>query len=114
MRNRRLGAMAALALGLAAVLPAVALGGGSAASSHSVVLKEVRYHRGTLTIRRGDSVTWLWRDGGEEHNVTLPGFHSRTMRHRSHTLPVSPRGPFRYPSPIHQAPRVGGKNPLHG
>ena len=113
MRNRRLGRVAALALGLAAVLPAVALGGGSAASSHSVVLKEVRYHPGTLTIRRGDSVTWLWRDGGEEHNVTFHGFHSRTMRHGSYTVRFSHSGTFSYRCTIHEAEGMRGKITVH-
>jgi plastocyanin len=113
MSSRRLGTMAASALALAALVPAVALGGAGTASSHSVVLKEVRFHPGTLTIRRGDSVTWLWRDGGEEHNVTFHGFHSRTMGRGSYTIRFSHSGTFSYRCTIHEAEGMRGKIIVH-
>jgi plastocyanin len=113
MSNRRLGTIVALALALAALVPAVALGGGSAASSHSVVIKEIRFHPGTLTIRRGDSITWLWRDGGERHNVTFHSVRSHTMGHGSFTVRFTHSGTFNYRCTIHEAEGMRGKIIVH-
>jgi plastocyanin len=92
----------------AALIPAVAFGG-HAASTHSVVLKAIRFHPGTLTINRGDAVTWLWRDGGEEHNVTFHGFHSRTKGSGSYTIRFNQRGTFNYRCTIHESEGMRGK-----
>lgn len=113
---------AALALSaLAAIaLPAAALagaGGGTAevraAQSHSVVLKNIRFHPGTLSIHRGDSVTWLWRDGGVRHNVTGAGFHSRTQGTGSFTVRFNRAGTFNYHCTIHVAEGMRGKIVVH-
>ena len=73
-------------------------------SGHTVVLKEVRFHPGSLTINRGDTVTWSWRDGGEKHNVTFHGFHSRTMGKGSYTVRFIEQGHLQLP--LHD-PRIG-------
>lgn len=116
MRSTRLAPLAILALAGAAcaplwgrALPATALGGAGAASTHDVVLKDVRFHPATLTIRRGESVTWLWRDGGIEHNVTFHGFHSRTMAGGSYTVRFGKRGTFDYDCTIHASEGMRGR-----
>jgi plastocyanin len=113
MSRRRLGTMAGLALAAAALLPAAALGGGRTASTHSVVLKAIRFHPGSLTINRGDSVTWLWRDGGEDHNVTFHSTHSRTMGHGSFTVRFTRSGTFNYRCTIHESEGMRGKITVH-
>ncbi len=113
MRRICTGVTAALALAAAALVPAVALGGARAASTHVVVLKETRFHPGTLTIRRGDSVEWLWRDGGNEHNVTFHSTHSRTMTHGSFTVRFTRTGTFSYRCTIHEAEGMRGKIVVH-
>lgn len=113
MTTRRPIAIAALALASAALLPAVALGGGHAASGHTVVLKEVRFHPGSLTINRGDTVTWSWRDGGEKHNVTSHGFHSRTMGRGSYTVRFVSKGTYNYRCTIHESEGMRGKIVVH-
>ena len=102
---------AILAVLAACLIPAAALGafGGHAASGHTVVLKEIRFHPGNLTIHRGDSVTWQWRDGGTEHNVTFHGFHSRTMGHGSYTVRFAHTGTFAYRCTIHGSEGMVGK-----
>ena len=71
MRSRTLaGALAVLAAAAALSIPAWASGGGHGASTHTVTLSHIRYHPATLSIKRGDSVRWLWQDKGKEHNVT--------------------------------------------
>lgn len=101
--------VAALALAAAAVVPAAALGGARAASSHTVVLANLRFHPGTLSINHGESVTWEWRDGGTDHNVTFNGFHSRTQGHGSYTVRFIHRGTFNYRCTIHEAEGMRGK-----
>jgi plastocyanin len=100
MSRKRVSALAAGALASAVLLPSVALGGANAAAGHSVTLHEFRFHPGTLTIRRGDKVTWVWRDQ-VEHNVTFRGFHSRTQVHGSYTVRFTRRGTFNYRCTIH-------------
>lgn len=100
--------LATLAVAVGTAIPAVALGGARAASGHTVTLKNVRFHPGTLTIGRGDTVTWLWRDR-EEHNVTFHGLHSRTMTHGSYTLRFTRSGTFNYRCTLHEHEGMRGK-----
>ena len=113
MSKRTIGSLSALTLVLTALIPTVAFGGAGAASSHTVVLKAIRFHPGDLTIRRGDSVTWRWEDGGEEHNVTSHSFHSRTMGHGSYTVRFTRSGTFSYRCTIHEAEGMRGKIVVH-
>jgi plastocyanin len=102
--------LAALAVAFTmAMIPTGAFGGARSASGHTVVLKELRFNPATVNIRRGDSVTWLWRDGGIEHNVTFSGFHSRTQGHGSYTIKFTRRGTFSYRCTIHVALGMRGK-----
>ena len=105
---------AAMALAAAAVVPAVALGGGAHASStHTVSLKSLRFHPSTLTINRGDTVRWEWRDGGERHNVTFHGFHSRTMGSGAYSIRFLGRGTFNYRCTLHESEGMRGKIIVH-
>jgi len=115
MRSRRaIGiVLASSALAAAAVAPALASGGGHAASSHTVVLKEVRFHPSTLTINHGDTVTWVWRDGGEKHNVTFHGFHSHTMGKGAYTVRFMSKGTYDYRCTIHESEGMRGKIVVH-
>ena len=94
-------------------------GGGSiganahSAGSHTVVLKGLRYHPGTVTINRGESVTWVWRDGGNEHNVTAHTFHSRTQTRGSFTVRFTHAGTFNYHCTIHVSEGMVGKVIVH-
>jgi plastocyanin len=71
------------------------------ASSHTVVLRGLRFHPSAITINPGESVTWVWQDGGNEHNVTAHGFHSRTQTHGSFTVRFAHAGTFSYHCTIH-------------
>lgn len=103
MKNRASSIAAGLLIAAASVvvIPAAASGGAHAARGHTVTLKEIRFHPATLRISRGDSVTWSWRDGGTEHNVTGHGFHSRTQAHGSFTVRFTRAGTYNYHCTIH-------------
>ncbi|HEX3511955.1 MAG TPA: plastocyanin/azurin family copper-binding protein [Solirubrobacteraceae bacterium] len=93
----------------AAFVPGVAFGGARAASAtHTVSLREFRFHPGALTINRGDSVKWVWHDE-VEHNVTFHGFHSRTQVHGTYTVRFTHAGTFKYRCTIHAAEGMLGK-----
>ncbi len=112
MSRKGLWLMAAAVVAIAALVPAVALGGARASTTHTVVLKEIRFHPGTLSIHRGDSVKWLWRDN-TEHNVTFHGFHSRTQETGSYTVRFNHTGTFSYRCTIHEAEGMRGKIIVH-
>jgi plastocyanin len=114
----RTGNLLALALVtvVAAPAPAIALGGvvggtGGARStgSHTVTLKDIAFHPGDLSIARGDGVTWVWRDGETEHNVTFHGFHSPTQSHGSYTVRFEHSGTFSYECTLHVAEGMKGE-----
>lgn len=121
MRGRTLaGALAVIAVTSATTIPALAFSGAHAtathsahaAATHSVVLKNVRFHPGTLSIKRGDTVEWLWEDKAE-HNVTGGGFKSRTMTKGSFGVRFTKAGTFNYRCTIHVAEGMKGSIVVH-
>jgi plastocyanin len=117
LRNRRTAALAVLAALVAAatlaLVPSGALGGAGSAGGHTVTLKEISFHPGTLNIRRGESVRWLWRDEGTQHNVTFSGFHSRTQGQGSYSVRFTRRGTYNYRCTIHVALGMKGRVIVH-
>jgi len=108
-------AVCALALAAAApsLIPAGAFGGARAASTHSVVLRAIRFQPRTLNIRRGDSVRWIWRDGRNEHNVAFRGFRSRTQTSGSYSVRFNRSGTFNYVCTLHVAEGMRGRVIVH-
>ncbi len=108
MRKKGLCSLLAMTIAVVIVVPAGASGGARASSSHhTVVLKHSRFNPSTLRINRGDSVTWIWRDGSTAHNVTGATFRSRTQSRGSFTVRFTRRGTFNYRCTIHA--RLGMK-----
>ncbi|HEX5223576.1 MAG TPA: plastocyanin/azurin family copper-binding protein [Solirubrobacteraceae bacterium] len=112
MKRIRIGLLAAMAVAAVALVPGVAFGGARAASSHTVTLHEFRFHPGTLTINRGDTVKWVWHDA-VEHNVSFHGFHSRTQVHGSYSVRFTHAGTFKYVCTIHVSEGMRGKIIVH-
>jgi plastocyanin len=112
MRRTTIAALATAAIAAAAVIPASALGGAGAASVHTVILKNFRFHPPTLTIRRGDKVKWVWGEQ-TEHNVTFHSFHSRTQESGSYTVRFTRAGTYSYHCTIHVAEGMKGKIVVH-
>ena len=99
----------------AVAAPAAALASGSGHTAHTftVTLQGLRFHPATLNVHVGDSVTWVWRDGGLAHNVTASRFHSRTQGHGSFTVRFTHKGTFSYRCTIHVAEGMVGKVIVH-
>ncbi|HWW90709.1 MAG TPA: plastocyanin/azurin family copper-binding protein [Solirubrobacteraceae bacterium] len=113
MSRRTLGLLASLLAAIAlALVPGGALGGAQAASTHTVILHEIRFHPATLNVNRGDSVRWIWRDQ-TEHNVTFHSFHSRTQESGTYTVRFNRRGTFNYHCTIHFEEGMRGKVIVH-
>lgn len=106
-----LAAAATAAAAAAVAIPATAAHGISAraAGTHTVTLKSIRFHPGSLTIKRGDTVKWVWRDGPIEHNVTGSGFKSKTMAKGSFSVKFTKKGTFNYRCTIHGKEGMTGK-----
>lgn len=114
MSAKRLAAVAAMAMATAgATIPAAAAlaGGARGAGSHTVVLQHDLFRPGTVSIGRGESVTWLWRDGNVLHNVVGRGFQSRVQTHGSFTVRFAHSGTFSYRCTVH--PHMTGSVIVH-
>ena len=114
MRSRALaGTLATLAVTTGAAIPALASGGAHSAGTHVVTLSHIRYHPGTLRIKRGDIVTWKWTDKGHEHNVTARSFRSKTMTKGSFSVRFTRAGTFNYHCTIHVSEGMRGSIVVH-
>lgn len=114
MRPRTLAVAAATAaLAGCATIPAFASDAAHSSARHDVVLKGLRFHPATLSIKRGDTVTWLWRDSGIRHNVTGSGFKSKTMGSGSFSVRFTKKGTFNYHCTIHVHLGMVGKVVVH-
>jgi plastocyanin len=75
------------------------------------VLRDIEFSPATVTIRRGASVRWEWRDPRASHDVTSRGrlrFRSSdTKLSGTHTVRFRRKGTYRYVCTIH--PSMLGK-----
>lgn len=85
-----------------------------AAGTHTVTLRNLSFNPGTVNIRRGESVRWVWGER-EEHNITFShhGPRSRTMTSGSYTLRFTHSGTFGYVCTIHVESGMRGKIVVH-
>lgn len=111
MNGKCVAVLATIAVTCAGALPAAALGGAHSASSHTVVLKHNQFLPGAVSIRRGDSVTWLWQDGRTQHNVVGRGFQSRVLTHGAFTVRFTRSGTYSYTCTVHA--HMNGKVIVH-
>ena len=115
MSRKRIGSLAALAWrSCRAASPPRRSAVARAASSHTVMLQRIPLSpAATLTIRRGDRVTWLWRDN-VEHNVDRSTASTRGPRN---TAPTPSRfthaGTFTYHCTIHGSEGMRGRIVVH-
>lgn len=77
IRTRLAGAALAASLALAALLTGCSNGTGSAASAAgdvvTVTVKDMSYQPAEVTIHPGDTVEWVFDDGGMPHDVSGEG-----------------------------------------
>ncbi|HYF27978.1 MAG TPA: plastocyanin/azurin family copper-binding protein [Baekduia sp.] len=86
-----------LAAGAAALAAAPAEAG-----NKTVVLKGLDFSPSTVTVKRGDTVTWVWRDGAIKHDVKGKGFKSSALKAKgTHKVRFTRKGTFRYVCSVH-------------
>jgi plastocyanin len=114
MRARTLAvSLVALAATGGTAIPALAAGRAHGAGTHTVVLQNIKFHPGSLSIKKGDTIKWEWRDKGIEHNVTGKAFKSHTMAKGSYSVRFTHTGSFSYRCTIHAAEGMTGKIVVH-
>ncbi|MDX6639616.1 MAG: hypothetical protein QOF12_627 [Solirubrobacteraceae bacterium] len=96
-------AAAAVAASVVSALPAGASGQATAtaAATTTVTLKNIKFNPRKVTINRGGTVRWVWRDGSIAHNVTGPGVKTKTFSKGSVSHRFTRKGTFRYRCTIH-------------
>ncbi len=102
MRTRRLLA-SVLLFGAPAV--AVAATGEATTAPRTVVLRNIAFTPAKLTIKRGQTVTFTWRDGTTKHNLTYAGgkrFKGASTRGTgSYRVRLTKPGVYRYQCTLH-------------
>ena len=82
-----------------------------AAVTRQVLLKDIEFTPSTVTIQRGSSVRWVWKDPRVSHNVKSRGrlrFRSSdTKLTGTHLVRFRSKGTYRYVCTIH--PNMIGK-----
>ena len=107
MRPPLIAVLSSAVLAGALVAPAVAAPptAHTAAAGAHVTLKNISFMPSTVTIKRGQTVTWTWKDGTTAHNVTSEGklrFKSASSRQKgSYTVRFTKPGTYHYVCTIH-------------
>ena len=102
--------MAAAAVVVASIGAAVAVGPAQAGSTKTVAVKNNAFSPTSVSIHKGDKVTWKWTQGGVPHNVTPAGggSGSATSSKKGFTFSktFSKKGTFKYVCTIHSNMKV--------
>jgi plastocyanin len=101
MRHLRATVVAILVVGLVVLSATAAL----AATKSVGVTKsgtKFKFNPATLSIKKGDTVKWSW-SGRVPHNVSGPGFRSKTATRVTFSRKFTKAGTFKVVCTIHQA-----------
>ena len=75
----------------------------AAAATRTVTVGNDFFAAKTVTIARGDTVTWVWRSRGRRHNVASPTFGDSGFRRRgSFSVRFTAPGRYRYFCGLHE------------
>jgi plastocyanin len=97
----------ALAGLLALVLSACGTGDASPAATagnndgRTVVIEDLAFAPETLTVEAGDTVTWVWRDGSINHDVSGDDFESEVMSEGTFRNRFDDPGTYDYVCTLH-------------
>ena len=90
----------AVAAGIATLAVAVPFAEGA---NKTVTVDNFRYSPATVTIKKGDTVTWRFQRDAAPHNVKgSGGISSRTMRTGTYRKRFTRSGTFRYVCTLHR------------
>jgi plastocyanin len=103
-------------VGLALVAAVPAAGVAAAASTRTVTMRNISLSPATVTIKKGDTVKWAWRDGKIRHDVTWKsgGFRASALQAQTQKRALKPysitfkkTGTFRYACSVHPGDMQG-------
>lgn len=95
--NKLISSLAAAGVILAVAAPALA-------ANKTVKVADDIFKASTVTIHRGNTVTWKWT-GHNPHNVTFKSFASKTQVNGRFKHRFTRRGTYRYVCTIHSGMR---------
>lgn len=105
MTRRKLIPIVGLALAAASTA-----GAAGAASTKNVTLKNIAISPAKVTINKGDSVKWSWRDGSIRHDVRFSsgGFKPSPLKSSgTYRLTFRKKGTFKYICTVHTGDMKG-------
>lgn len=105
-RTFRRATLGGLAAAVAIPAGAIATTAHSAAGK-TVTVKSFKYAPATVRVKKGQSVTWRFKDGPVPHNVKGKGFKSKDLTSGSYKHRFSKKGSYSYICTIH--PNMKGK-----
>ncbi|HJQ91458.1 MAG TPA: plastocyanin/azurin family copper-binding protein [Acidimicrobiia bacterium] len=81
--------------------------------SPTISIQDQRFDSDHVTIEEGDTVTWVWGDGGVSHDVSGDGFKSDVQTEGTFSHTFEDAGDYRYVCTLHSGMRgtvtvVGG------
>jgi plastocyanin len=82
------------------------IGASFAFAASSVKIHDNSFSKGTVTIHKGQSVTWTWSGTHNRHNVTAikgGSFHSKTQKKGSYSHKFGKRGTYTIICTVHSA-----------
>lgn len=105
----------ALALALAATPVAIATAGegaptAQAAATKTVTLKNISINPAKVSVTKGSTVKWVWRDGSIRHDVTWKsgGFKASKLQAKgTYSLTFKKKGTYRYFCSVHSGDMKG-------
>ncbi|MGH8952057.1 MAG: cupredoxin domain-containing protein [Acidimicrobiia bacterium] len=102
-QNKKLMWLAApvLAISLAACVENTPSPPPAVSESPTVTIQDMRFNRDHVTIEEGDTVTWVWDDGGTSHDVSGDGFKSEVQSEGTFTHTFDDAGTYPYVCTLH-------------
>ena len=67
----------------------------------TVVIEDLAFEPEPLTVEVGDTVTWVWNDGGVEHDVSGDDFKSEVMSEGTFRHRFDEPGTYEYVCTLH-------------
>ena len=67
----------------------------------TVVIEDLAFAPETLTVEAGDTVTWVWRDGSINHDVSGDDFESEVMSEGTFSHRFDDPGTYDYVCTLH-------------
>ena len=102
-RNKAVASLAALflAVSLAACAADTPSAPPPVSQNPSITIQDQRFDSDHVTVEEGDTVTWVWDDGGMPHDVSGDGFRSEVQTEGTFSHTFEDAGDYPYVCNLH-------------